>query len=120
MGITEIMRRIWLFSAEKIKSYESFSKQPTQLIVQLNSSLQQIIDSHQCPMQSPNTKLLFFGCSSYQLCVKFKNQPSVTKQHINKTPILYIYLYSQIWPALLANFLALQVWEGTRAIQDDK
>ena len=33
MGITEIMRRIWLFSAEKIKSYESFSKQPTQLII---------------------------------------------------------------------------------------
>ena len=32
MGITEILRRIWLFSANKIKSSESFSKQPTQLI----------------------------------------------------------------------------------------
>ena len=41
MGITEILKRIWLFSANKIKSSESFSKQPTQLIVELNSSLQQ-------------------------------------------------------------------------------
>jgi hypothetical protein len=31
MGITEILRRIWLFSANKIKSSESVSKQPTQL-----------------------------------------------------------------------------------------
>ena len=32
---------------------------------QLNSLLRQIIDSHQSPIQIPNTKLLFFGCSSY-------------------------------------------------------
>ena len=32
-GITEILRRIWLFSANKIKSSESGSKQPTQLII---------------------------------------------------------------------------------------
>ena len=43
MGITEILRRIWLFSANKTKSFESFSKQPTQLIVKLNSSLRHII-----------------------------------------------------------------------------
>ena len=43
MGITEILRRIWLFSANKIKSSHSFSKQPTQLIVELNSSLRHII-----------------------------------------------------------------------------
>ena len=43
MGIKEILRRIWLFSANKIKSSESFSKQPTQLIVKLNSSLLRII-----------------------------------------------------------------------------
>ena len=43
MRITEILRRIWLFSAEKIKSSESFGKQPTQLIVKLNSSLWHII-----------------------------------------------------------------------------
>ena len=36
MGITEILIRIWLFSANKIKSSESFSKQPTQLIVDPN------------------------------------------------------------------------------------
>ena len=43
MGITEILRRIWLFSANKIKSPESGSKQPNQLIVQLSSSLWHII-----------------------------------------------------------------------------
>ena len=37
----EILRRIWLFSANKIKSSESFSKQPTQLIVELKLSLYQ-------------------------------------------------------------------------------
>ena len=36
MGITEILRRIWLFSANTTKSSESFSKQPTQFIVKLN------------------------------------------------------------------------------------
>ena len=42
-GITKNLRRIWLFSANKIKSPESFRKQPTQLIVELNSSLRHII-----------------------------------------------------------------------------
>ena len=42
-GITEILRKIWLFSANKTKSSESFSKQPTQLIVELNLSLRHII-----------------------------------------------------------------------------
>ena len=43
IGITEILRRLWLFSANKIKSSESGSKQPTPLIVELNSSLRHII-----------------------------------------------------------------------------
>ena len=42
MGITEILRRIWPFSAKKIKILESGSKQPTQLIVELNLSLRHI------------------------------------------------------------------------------
>ena len=33
MGITVILRRTWLFNENKIKSSESFSKQPTQLII---------------------------------------------------------------------------------------
>ena len=33
IGITGILRRIWLFSANKIKSFEFVSKQPTQLII---------------------------------------------------------------------------------------
>jgi hypothetical protein len=41
MGITEILRRIWLFSANKIKRPESVYKQPTQL----NSSLWQKLDT---------------------------------------------------------------------------
>ena len=43
MGITETLRRIWLFSANKIKISESVSRQPTQLIVEVNSSLRHII-----------------------------------------------------------------------------
>ena len=43
MGITESLRRIWLCTANKIKSSESFSKQPTQIIMELNSSLRHII-----------------------------------------------------------------------------
>ena len=42
-GITEILRSIWLSFANKIKSSKYFSKQPTQLILILNSSLQHII-----------------------------------------------------------------------------
>ena len=33
MGITEILKKIWLFSAYKIKRSEYVSKQPTQLII---------------------------------------------------------------------------------------
>ena len=43
MGITEMLRKICLFSENKIKSSESFSEQPAQVIVELNSSLQHII-----------------------------------------------------------------------------
>ena len=39
MGKTEVLRRIWLFSANKIKS----SEKATQLIVKLNTSLRHII-----------------------------------------------------------------------------
>ena len=44
MGITESLRRIWIFSVNKVKSSESAgSKQPTQLIIELNLSLRHII-----------------------------------------------------------------------------
>ena len=42
MGIPEILRRIWLFSANKVKSSESASKQPTHRQTQL------IIAEHNC------------------------------------------------------------------------
>ena len=38
MGITEILRGVWLFSANKIKSSESVRKQPTQLIIAADNS----------------------------------------------------------------------------------
>ena len=43
MGVTDILRKMWLFSANKIKSSKSFSKQPTQLILNLNWSMRHII-----------------------------------------------------------------------------
>ena len=46
MGITEILGKIWLLSANKIKSSEFFSKQPTQR--RLNSSLRHIIVTISC------------------------------------------------------------------------
>ena len=45
IGITEIFRRIRLFSANKMKSSESNSKQPTQLGTQL------IIAAHNCHIE---------------------------------------------------------------------
>jgi hypothetical protein len=41
MEIKEILRTIWLISANKIKSSEFAIKQATQLIVKINSSLRQ-------------------------------------------------------------------------------
>ena len=43
IGITEILGRIWPFSANKRKSSESFSKQQTQLIDKFTSSLRHMI-----------------------------------------------------------------------------
>ena len=61
--ITEILRRIWLFSANKIKSSESFSKQPIQLIANLNSSLRHIIVTNAFFRKKERWKYsLFLGC----------------------------------------------------------
>ena len=68
MGITEILRRIWLFSENKIQSSESVSKQPTQLIVELNSSLRHIIvtNIHQVlSASSLSEKLIAFYAHYY-------------------------------------------------------
>ena len=42
MGITEILGRIKLFSENKIKGSESFSKQPTQLIIAADNWLKKV------------------------------------------------------------------------------
>ncbi len=39
MGITEILKGIWIFSGNEIENSESVSKQPTQLIVELIVSI---------------------------------------------------------------------------------
>ena len=59
MGITEILRRVWLFSANKIKSSESGSKQPTQLTVELNSSLRHIIVTQDSTRRCDHDRWLF-------------------------------------------------------------
>ena len=48
MEITEILRRLWLFSANKTINSESLSKQPTQLIFELNLTLWHIIVTKYC------------------------------------------------------------------------
>ena len=79
MGMTEILRRIWLLSANKTKSSEAFSKQPTQLIVELNSSLRYIIVTN-----IYRTSILEFDQNSYILLNR------------NNKPIFDVELYDPI------------------------
>ena len=60
IGIIEILRRIRLFSANNIKSSESGSKQPTQLIIKLNSSSNStsLVDCLLTDSGLPNTRKL--------------------------------------------------------------
>ena len=52
MRITEILKKIWLFSANKRKSSESISKQPTQLI----------IAAHNCHIYFLQTVKIHYSC----------------------------------------------------------
>ena len=75
MGITEILRRIWLFSANKIKSSESVSKQPTQLIVELNSSLRHIIVTKMsCFYEELCLHYFFYLFTNFYLAEKQNNE----------------------------------------------
>ena len=77
MGITEILRRIWLFSASKIKSFESFIKKPTPLVLEFNSSLRHIIVT----FFYNQLFLQFRNCTkfSYSNFLKFPMYSDVTK-----------------------------------------
>ena len=79
MGKTEILRRIWLFSANKIKSSESFSKQPTQLIIVAHNChiWRQWIRSSHDTMEAPLT-LQFMNLFSHfrSLCTVINHQGS--------------------------------------------
>ena len=62
MEITEIWRRIWLFSANKIKISESFSKQPTQHIIAdsvLKVRFWYFLTEHVKVSESRNKKIFF-------------------------------------------------------------
>ena len=88
MGITEILRRIWLFSANKTKSSESFSKQPTQLIVELNS-LSQL---WHCILSS---KMSWVGCllkDSLLFIFFAENSQILLKIYIIPILVTFIYL----------------------------
>ena len=67
MAIPEILRRIWLFSANKIKSSEPFTKQPTQLIIAAHNCHKSALTD-----QSPN-RLNSLVTVIYQLQKKSKN-----------------------------------------------
>ena len=69
MGITEILRRIWLFSANKIKSSESFK--PTQLIIELNSPLWHITVTQMVKFKWAKVRLRIFKWSQ----LKAFNEP---------------------------------------------
>ena len=83
MGITEILRRIWLFSANKIKICESVSKQPTQFIVELNSSLRHIIDSHKgrnyCKHCYNESRLFFVAKQKKILCAEAELKQNISE-----------------------------------------
>ena len=76
MGITEILRMIWLFSANKIKSSESFSKQLTQLI----------ITAHNC--HTINQKIIAVRRSQVDMVLRNSN----SEKHTLVTEILFIFL----------------------------
>ena len=80
MGITEILRRFWLFSANEIKSSESFSKQPTQIIIAANNWLTQVFFYH-FMQKSGKFFLWFFGrIEDNTIC--FQNFLSFSFAHI--------------------------------------
>ena len=85
MGITEILRRIWLFSANKVKSSESFSKQPTQLIVQLIIAARMRHSCQQTVVQKQ------FGAKKVSKSYKSKNFANVGQNCLSvlKGPIYF-------------------------------
>ena len=85
MGITEILRRIWLFSANKIKSSESFSNN------QLNSLSN---STHHCGTYLSHKCLLLCYCTNW----KEKRQLGIFYFSIATTPELSIYFQSPADP----------------------
>ena len=100
MGITEILRRIWLFPANTIKSSESFSKQPTQPIVELNSSFGHIIVTF--IFSNLYFKAKFFSVNNVQIIVpiifkvtklkKFFESTYYIKKHI----LMIVYVVAKV------------------------
>ena len=63
MGIKEILRRVWLFSVNKIISSESFSKQQAQLI----------IAAHNCHIRIKLWHCRMYNVTSFQYLIKINS-----------------------------------------------
>ena len=91
MGITEILRRIWLFSANKIES-ESFSKQPTQLIIAAHNchTYFRLVFSVTCVIMQRNGAGLEMASSCYW---DGKLDGSFTYKYENKTMYIIVNVF---------------------------
>ena len=63
MGMIEILGGIWLFSANEMKMSETFSKEPTQVIVEIIFSLRHIIVTKCFYHWDTSTSGNFYCCS---------------------------------------------------------
>ena len=86
MGIKLFLRRIWLISANKIKTSESVCKESSQLKLELNSSLRQIIDTLVCTIYYVKWQVLsvqWNNFQSYELPQKRKSNQVEMRLHKN-------------------------------------
>ena len=100
MRITEILRRIWLFSANKIKSSESFSKQPTQLIIELSSSLRHTIVTHPSSLWSQITPTIQAGA------------PLLKENFFN--PRTFVWIFQLLCPLSSSDHERYDFWSNTK------
>ena len=72
MRNTEILKKIWLFSANKRKSSESISKQPTQLIIATHNCHNRLIVYmvHTCDVRIIKI-VLGYGSTNLELLIRF-------------------------------------------------
>ena len=138
-GITDIFRRIWLFPVNEIKSSESFIEQPTQLIIEIISSLRHILnclcytnffgfswvnfetwqslDIRYCKIRIFWDQITIFGQKSNQ-----KQRPSKFGKRITSSPIaaLLIKHNACIWITNKMHMLLCWKWISHSQIKTSK